>query len=176
MNETASLLAVVDQHVQDGDEAAITGWAIGLPADRVPAILYAVMERRKVLDRLEDVLEAKAIADGLKSWTAPDGREFTFGAARKRLVAAPRRLRDALLDAIMARVGPDVYAAQNRGEPGDHPHLRAMRAAFRENDPTVLLTALDSFLSIDPTYAAAAEDFVTWSESGPAHLREKYQP
>ena len=176
MNETASLLAVVDQHVQDGDEAAITGWAIGLPADRVPAILYAVMERRKVLDRLEDVLEAKAIADRLKAWTAPDGREFTFGAGRKRVVAAPRRLRDALLDAVMAKVGPEVYAAQGRGEPGDHPHLRAMRAAFRENDPTVLLTALDSFLSIDPTYAAAAEDFVTWSESGPAHLREKYQP
>ena len=171
--DSSSLLAVIDQHVRDGDEAALIEYVVGLPADAIPELLWRLQERRRMLDRLEDVLEARAKATGLKEWTAPTGEAFTFGTGRKRVVSAPRKLHGALLDAIVNAVGPDVHATANGH--GDHPHLRALRAAFEEQEPKVRLKEFDVFLSLNPAYALAAEAYVTWEESSSqSHLKPKY--
>lgn len=172
--ENTSLLATIDQHVQDGDETALTEYLISLPADRVPHLLYEIDQRRRLFDRMQKTLEACATRDGLKAWTAPDGREFTFGAGRKRVVSAPRVLNGALLAAIPTVLG-ELPATEDGTLDLDHPHYKALRAAFEQQEPKVRLTQLDAFLAIDPRYKSTADDFITWEDAGPMHLRERYE-
>ena len=171
---TDNLLAIIEDHVRDGNEAAIIEWAIGLTTDQKPPILLAVTARRKMLQRLEAVLSASAQADGLRSYTAPDGKGFSFGTGRRREVSEPRLLRNALIDAITDAIGPEIYARQGQ-ELGDHPHLKAMRAAFREK-VEVLLTPLDAFLALNEKYAKAAEPYITWEDASKTpRLKERYE-
>lgn len=160
---TDSLVQIIAGHLEDGEEARITAAIVALPPDEIPSLLYVVMQRRRFLDRIEDVCEARAAADGLKEWVAPSGEVFKFGTGRKRVVASPRKLESALREIMAQKYAPfDPFV--------EHPESKMLRAAFREKIE-VLLTALDSFLALDPAYAEAAEPYITWEDAGPMHLR-----
>lgn len=77
-SHNTSLLALLDAHVEDGDEAALTSTLISLPAEQIPEILWLIMRRRKQLARLERVAEAICTANGLNEWVSPQGERFLF--------------------------------------------------------------------------------------------------
>ena len=83
MTDNTSLVALLDAHVEDGDEAVLTSTLISLPAEQVPEILWLIMRRRKQLARLERVAEAICTANGLKEWTAPSGERYLFIGAQR---------------------------------------------------------------------------------------------
>ena len=81
---TDSFLAILQEHAEDSDQLALFEVIARWPADRVPLALWEVQKQKRRLSIIEKSLEARAAADGLKEWTAPDGARFGFwGSLRK---------------------------------------------------------------------------------------------
>lgn len=170
-------LATVRSLVEASDEMAIATVINSLPSDLVPVAILEVMKRKRIMNVIQESLELRASKDGLKSWTDPQTKTlYDFKVGQKRVVSSARQLKNALLDALHLVWGRAMVDADGVIDE-TLPHLQALRASFRENEDTVMLTELDIFLALDPVYAEAADRFVTWTPAAKApHLTENRHP
>lgn len=142
-------LAYMDLH---DAERALMERIVTMPAERVAPALHTLTGLDGVVGRLRVTLEARATADGLREWTAPDGTPYEFDGTHKRVVKDVEGLRSAL-------------TALSQLTPAD------LHATFRIKHE-VLFTRLNELAERDEEVRAVRDDFCQW-QNGPFHLKKK---
>jgi len=142
-------MAYMDLH---DAERALMERIVTMPAEQVAPSLHMLTDFDGVIGRLRATLEARATADGLREWTAPDGTVYEFDGTHKRVVKDVRGLYEALIGC------PIITSAD-------------MNAIFRQKQE-VLFTRLNELADRDEDVRAVRDDFAVWS-NGPMHLRKK---
>ena len=144
-------------------EERVTEYLATMPAAAVPATLYEITNWRKALDRIEDVVEAKAEAVWSEAvplggaWKGPDGEHYDFRTPRARKTTDINGLRADLI--MAARANNDEGAMDLIAEA--FPIKRSMR-----------LTELDTLAAKDPGYKSVIQEYVIWADDGRPHLRK----
>jgi hypothetical protein len=156
---TVAVVRLLDAIKAWPDEEELEGLVASLQKEEVVAFTLGAENVKKLAGMAQKMGESRIIGEQILTtgevWTSSDNREFMWTGDRRREVADPENLRDALAP-ILAGAGELVR--------------RAFTAAFKPQPPKVYLIELDKVARFSDDAEQTIRSFVEWKE-GPAHLR-----
>ncbi len=146
-------------------ERRITEYLATMMPDHVPGTLFEIDGWFRTMQRIRQVVEAKAEAvwseavpkndAGKREWVGPDGDAYDFKQPRSRTTDDPEGLRADL-----------IATARERGDVDALPIIEAAFPVKRD----LRVTPLDTLAERDESYAASVSEFLKWKDTGKPHL------